>query len=157
MSKIYRSSRDRVLTGVSGVLSHVLGIDSIWIRILLLISIPLTGGVVILLYFIAAVVIPKEPKGPYPPHHGYGHAGDPFQKGYDNGMYGSSHGGEYQQHYGLGQVSNHFNNGYGQQASFGNKGSDLDSMMEDIEKKAMKKELVELRNKIAELEKGERK
>ncbi|MDP4098382.1 PspC domain-containing protein [Paenibacillus sp. P96] len=152
MTKLYRSSRDRMITGVSGGLSDVVGIDSTWVRILLLISIPFTGGATILIYFIAALVIPKEP---HPPHNGYGHPGGSFQQGYNSGPYGGQYGREqHQQNYGAGQG---FNNGYGQQSSFGSKGSDLDSMMEDIEKKAMKKELAELRKKIAELEKGERK
>ncbi|MFM9280501.1 PspC domain-containing protein [Paenibacillus jiagnxiensis] len=154
MTKLYRSSRDRMITGVSGGLSDVIGIDSTWIRILLLISIPFTGGATILIYFIAALVIPKEP---YPPHNGYGHSSGSFQQGYGSGPYGSPYGREHQQNYGHSQG---FHNGHGQQqqqTSFGNKGSDLDSMMEDIEKKAMKKELAELRKKIADLEKGERK
>lgn len=41
-------------------------------------------------------------------------------------------------------------NGFG-----GGEASNLDSMMEDIEKKAMKKELEELRNKLSKYEKGE--
>ncbi|MFB5267105.1 PspC domain-containing protein [Paenibacillus enshidis] len=154
MTKLYRSSRDRMITGVSGGLSDVIGIDSTWIRILLLVSIPFTGGATILIYFIAALVIPKES---YPPHNGYGHSGGSFQQGYGSGPYGSPYGREHHQNYGHGQG---FHNGQGQQqqqASFGNKGSDLDSMMEDIEKKAMKKELAELRKKIADLEKGEHK
>ncbi|MFB5677153.1 PspC domain-containing protein [Paenibacillus terreus] len=153
MTKLYRSSRDRMITGVSGGLSDVIGIDSTWIRILLLISIPFTGGATILIYFIAALVIPKEP---YPPHNGYGHPGGSFQQSYGSGPYGGPYGKDHHQNYGPGPGQS-FNNGYGQQASFGNKGSDLDSMMEDIEKKAMKKELAELRKKIADLEKGERK
>jgi phage shock protein PspC (stress-responsive transcriptional regulator) len=144
-----------MITGVSGGLSDVIGIDSTWIRILLLISIPFTGGATILIYFIAALVIPKEP---YPPHNGYGHSGGSFQQSYGNGPYGGPNGRDPHQNYGPGPgPGQSFNNGYGQQASFGNKGSDLDSMMEDIEKKAMKKELAELRKKIADLEKGERK
>ncbi|MBW4841314.1 MAG: hypothetical protein KZY74_18145, partial [Paenibacillaceae bacterium] len=43
--------------------------------------------------------------------------------------------------------------GIGFQASPG--ASNLDSMMEDIEKKAMKKELDELRKKLSDYEKGE--
>uniref|UniRef100_UPI000470C1E6 PspC domain-containing protein n=1 Tax=Paenibacillus durus TaxID=44251 RepID=UPI000470C1E6 len=70
MTRLYRSTRDKVLTGLTGGLAESVGIDSTLLRILLLISIPFTGGAVIPVYFIAALIIPKEP-GPYPPY-GFG-------------------------------------------------------------------------------------
>lgn len=38
MTRIYRSNRDRVLTGVCGGLSDATGMDSTWIRILVILS-----------------------------------------------------------------------------------------------------------------------
>lgn len=61
MSRLYRSTRDKVMTGLAGGVSETLGIDSTLFRILLLVSIPFTGGATILVYFVAALVIPKEP------------------------------------------------------------------------------------------------
>lgn len=65
MTRLYRSTRDKVLTGLTGGLAEAIGIDSTLLRIVLLISIPFTGGAVIPVYFIAALIFPKEP-GPYP-------------------------------------------------------------------------------------------
>lgn len=61
MSRLYRSTRDKVMTGLAGGVSETLGIDSTLFRILLLVSIPFTGGATILVYLVAALVIPKEP------------------------------------------------------------------------------------------------
>lgn len=73
MSRLYRSTRDKVMTGLAGGLSETLGIDSTLFRILLLVSIPFTGGAVIPVYFIAAMVIPKEPTHYNPLDQGLGH------------------------------------------------------------------------------------
>lgn len=73
MSRLYRSTRDKVMTGLAGGLSETLGIDSTLFRILLLVSIPFTGGAVIPVYFIAAMVIPKEPTHYNPFGPGLGH------------------------------------------------------------------------------------
>ncbi|WP_340025733.1 PspC domain-containing protein [Paenibacillus sp. FSL K6-1096] len=156
MTRLYRSTRDRVMTGLAGGLSETLGIDSTLFRILLVISIPFTGGASILVYFIAALVIPKEPiqynpfgpgapggpyggpyaggpeygRGPQPPHH------DP--QGY--GPYGGQRG---------------YNPGYDKAAAHSAPDSGLDAMMKDIEKKALQKEVEELKQKLSKYEKGE--
>lgn len=44
MSRLYRSTRDKVMTGLAGGVSETLGIDSTLFRILLLVSIPFTGA-----------------------------------------------------------------------------------------------------------------
>lgn len=58
--KLYRSRDDRVLFGVAGGLGKYFNIDSTIIRIILVI-LAIWGGIGILFYLIAALVIPEEP------------------------------------------------------------------------------------------------
>ncbi|GAB6987953.1 PspC domain-containing protein [Paenibacillus pini] len=167
MSKLYRSTRNKMVTGLCGGLSENIGINTTLLRVLLLGSVPFTGGTTVFIYFIAALVIPKEPVIPYNPF-GPGPQGP---GGYYGNGYGHSTGGDFGRYQSEPQAANgpfgsqsqsydlrgQFNgssfsstpNGYKSQAS------DLDSMMEDIEKKAMKKELEDLKRKLSKYEKGE--
>ncbi|MCL6603931.1 MAG: PspC domain-containing protein [Paenibacillus sp.] len=142
MTRLYRSTRDKVMTGLAGGLSDTLGIDSTLLRILLVVSIPFTGGAVIPVYFIAALVIPKEPTqfNPYGP---------------GPGMQGGGYGGYYSERpESYGRQANP-NPNFDKAASYSAPDSGLDAMMKDIEKKAMKKEIEELRQKLSKYEKGE--
>lgn len=159
MTRLYRSTRDRVMTGLAGGLSETLGIDSTLFRILLLVSIPFTGGATILVYLIAALVIPKEPTqynpfGPGPGAPG-GPYGGPFTggPGYGRGPQGPHGQGGYGGH--GGQPS--YNPGYDKANAnaYTAQDSGLDAMMKDIEKKALQKEVEELKQKLAKYEKGE--
>lgn len=58
--KLYRSKTDRQLTGVCGGLAAYLGVDSGWVRIATAVAILFTG-VGLLVYIIAAFVLPEEP------------------------------------------------------------------------------------------------
>jgi phage shock protein C len=160
MTRIYRSNRDRVLTGVCGGLSDATGMDSTWIRILVVISFFITAGTTFMIYVIAALVISKEPRSPF--DGGFGPDSGPYTQ--DSRYYGgNSTRSQYGQGTGYNQGGAYGNsNPFGQDARHSSKfntghKSDLDSMMEDIEKKAMKKELEELRKKVEQFEKGERK
>ncbi|OXM83376.1 PspC domain-containing protein [Paenibacillus rigui] len=168
MSKLYRSRTDRKITGLCGGLAETLRIDSNLLRLLLVITAFFSGGVVIPLYFLAVIVIPNEPypDGPY----GYGPGPGPGSYGYGgwngaeaawggkqwrkHGRCGSrhdrhsSHGGRHEYEAEYGQAGP----GYQGQKQ-GQAGSDLDDMMKDIEKKAMWKEIEELRAKLASYEK----
>ena len=62
MKKLYRSSHDRMISGVCGGLGEYFGIDSVIIRLIWAFSF-LVGGFGLLAYIIAAVVIPLEPVG----------------------------------------------------------------------------------------------
>ncbi|MFF2912798.1 PspC domain-containing protein [Paenibacillus sp. NPDC057934] len=165
MTRLYRSRRDKVVTGLAGGLSETIGIDSTLFRILLLISIPFTGGTVIPVYIIAALIIPKEhyqspfgPGGPFGGPYGGPHSGRPEHGPHGHGGYGG-HGG---------QGGNGGNGGYGHYGSQSNYNpnfeksqaysapdSGLDAMMKDIEKKALQKEVEELKQKLSKYEKGE--
>ncbi|WP_339167224.1 PspC domain-containing protein [Paenibacillus sp. FSL R5-0341] len=167
MSKLYRSTRDRMLTGLCGGISETIGMDSTLLRIIFVISIFVTGGTSLLIYFIAALVVPKEPYPPYDPY-GYGPGPGPG-RGYNNydhqqprGPFQNNHNQQGPGNFGPGPGFNgrpqsgprsYDNNAYGAGAP---QESELDSMMKDIEKKALKKEVEELRQKLSRYEKGEK-
>lgn len=61
--RLFRSRDDRVIAGVAGGLAAMLNVDPSIVRILWVILVPLTGGFIILLYFVMAVVVPEVPIG----------------------------------------------------------------------------------------------
>lgn len=62
--KLYRSRSNKMLTGLAGGLANYFGVDPTIVRILLVIFEFLTGGLLIIAYFIVAFIVPKEPTGP---------------------------------------------------------------------------------------------
>lgn len=152
MSKLYRSSRNKMITGLCGGLAEVMGIDATLLRILVLVSIPFSASTTLFIYFIASLVVPKEYIPPYNP---YGN-GTPNQGagGYYNGS-NYNNGGSYKNNNQAGYGSE-FNNNVNPN-SYNNhaQSSELDDMMKDIEKKALKKEVEELKIKLSKYEKGE--
>lgn len=61
--KLYRSTSDKVLTGLCGGLGNYLGIDTVVIRLVWLLIVIFTGffpGVVV--YIVAALIVPKQKK-----------------------------------------------------------------------------------------------
>jgi len=161
MTKLYRSMRDKKLFGLCGGLAEWMGVDATLIRILMIVLAVFSGGAIIPIYILAAFVIPKDPyygpqhnhyggygygQGHRPPHNGsYGQPQHNGYNGFNQPPYGGS-GGNYTSppnpQYGSGNVS---------QPST----SQFDSMMEDLERKALRKELEELKAKLAKYEKGE--
>lgn len=144
MKKLYRSNRDKKLLGLCGGVAELLNIDATLLRVLFIVGVIFSSGALILIYILAGMVVPKEP--PYFDPRGYGGS---YGGSFNNGPYsgGSDHG--------------YYNPGHGPSASSGwnttppsgRSGSSLDDMMNDIEKKAMRRELDELRAKLAKLEK----
>jgi phage shock protein C len=143
MGKLYRSRRDKKVTGLCGGLSETLNVDATLLRLLLVVTTFFSGGTVILLYVIASIVIPKEP-GLYPPHDPYGGS---FGGAYHHSSYT---GGGWNKSYNDKETT--YGSGAGSHSS--TSGSNIDEMMKDIEKKALQKELEELRAKVAQLEKN---
>ncbi|RAV19213.1 PspC domain-containing protein [Paenibacillus contaminans] len=153
MRKLYRSRRDSKLTGLCGGLAEMLNVDPTLLRLIVVATAIFSGGApVIFLYIIASIVIPKEPQFPgmFPPN------GNPFGPGpAQPPMYGSqpmqppvsSYG------YGAPAAAHQPQPSAAPKASQSNQ--ELDEMMKDIEQKAMRKELDELRAKLAKYEKGE--
>ncbi|CAM4380362.1 PspC domain-containing protein [Paenibacillus alkaliterrae] len=149
MRKLYRSSRDKKLFGLCGGLAEMLNVDATLLRILLIVVTIFTSGAVILIYIIAGLVVPKEP---------------PLYSNFGPNGFGNGYGGGY-------------NPGCGQQSQFGGPyknapqapgawgsaqpeaahttSTQFDSMMDDLEKKALRREIEELKAKIAKYEKGD--
>ncbi|MCQ6562422.1 PspC domain-containing protein [Paenibacillus mendelii] len=61
MNKLYRSRTDSKLTGLCGGLAAYFGIDSTIVRLAMVIGGVFSLGTVLMIYIIAAIVIPKEP------------------------------------------------------------------------------------------------
>ena len=61
MKKLFRSQSDNKIAGVCGGLGEWMGIDSTIIRLLFIISAFFSFGAVVLIYFAAALFVPKSP------------------------------------------------------------------------------------------------
>ncbi|MCR2802267.1 PspC domain-containing protein [Paenibacillus soyae] len=154
MRKLYRSRRDKKILGLCGGLSEMLNVDATLLRILLIVITVLSSGMVIFIYIIAGLVVPKEPPvygafGPY----GYGNGpGNGFGNGYSGG-YGQQGGfnqGPFQAY--PNKPQENWDPGFAKDPAAG---SQFDSMMDDLEKKALRREIEELKAKLAKQEKGE--
>ncbi len=60
-AKLYRSRGDRVFSGVCGGIGRHYDIDPVLLRILVVVAAVFTGGVFILAYILAWILIPEEP------------------------------------------------------------------------------------------------
>ncbi|MUT68669.1 PspC domain-containing protein [Paenibacillus sp. NEAU-GSW1] len=167
VKKMYRSARDKKLFGLCGGLAETINVDATLLRILLIVVTIFTSGMIIPVYIIAGLVIPKEP--PY--YNGFG-PGPGYGGGY--GGYGNGYGTN-------GYGNNNYGSGYGQAPTGGpyrnpphppkppwgtnpaqqpsdipqQSNAQFDRMMDDLEKKALRKEIDELKAKLAKYEKGE--
>ncbi|OUM94553.1 MAG: hypothetical protein A9Z00_10210 [Thermobacillus sp. ZCTH02-B1] len=154
--KLYRSTRDRKIFGLCGGLAEYMGVDATLLRIVAIVLAVVSSGGFILIYILAALVVPKEPtwyNGPY----GYGGPGSggfggyhhsPGGGGYWNPPHGSWRNPGYGSH---GSHGHEYGQGAQYQTPPPNPG-DLDAMMDDLEKKALRKEIEELKARIRELE-----
>lgn len=180
MKKLYRSRRDSKLFGLCGGLAELLNVDSTLLRVVLLVTTFFTGGTLIPIYFIACLVIPKEPADSfYNPTYGYSNRPDygPYSSNSGtehNPYYGSKHGSQHQPYggepysSGYGSRPPSYSPGYRPQAQPGQgtppaagpsapgQTPNLDELMRDVEKKALQKEIEELRAKLANYEKGDK-
>ncbi|WJH37385.1 PspC domain-containing protein [Paenibacillus aurantius] len=131
MTKLYRSRRDSKLFGLCGGLAEMINVDATLLRLVFVVTAFFSAGTMIAIYIIASLVIPKEPV-----------FNDPF---FPSSPPVPS--------YPMGGTTTYTKAQPVQQAAK----DDLDEMMKSIEQKAMKKELEELRAKLAkyENEKGE--
>lgn len=137
MKKLYRSNHDRKLTGLCGGLAEAFNVDATLLRLVVAVAAFFSAGVVIPLYLIASLVIPKEQDHLYPA----GWSGSPGAMSAKE--WGHVPGGwEYP--------------GKGPEAvgewvrTAGS--SSLDEMMNGLEKKAMEKEIQALRAKLKKYE-----
>jgi phage shock protein C len=157
MKKLYRSRRDKKLFGLCGGLAEMLNVDATLLRILLIVITVFSSGALILVYILAGLVVPKEsnPFGGFGPGtagynpNGFGPGG--YNGGNQYGSHsGTGYGGPYTNPPGQGGAAGSAN--WQQPAS---SASNIDAMMDDLEKKALRKEIEELRAKLAKHEKGE--
>jgi phage shock protein C len=74
--RLYRSRGDRMLLGVAGGMARYLDVDPSIVRIVWVLLV-IAGGAGILLYIVAAFVIPEEPAGWAPAAPGGGAPGSP--------------------------------------------------------------------------------
>lgn len=140
--KLYRSNTDKKLTGLCGGLAESFKIDATILRLLVAIGVVFSGGAVLLLYLLAALVIPKEP-GPYQTTYNYGGQTGGWHYGQTPGQ-GPS---------GTQQTPYHSQSNANQTQSSTNP---IDDMMKDIEKKALLKEIEDLKARLAKIEKNEK-
>ncbi|MHA7964706.1 PspC domain-containing protein [Paenibacillus sp. CAU 1782] len=171
LKTLYRSRRDKKILGLCGGLSQMLNVDATLIRILLIVITVLTSGTVILIYLIAGMVVPKEPPiygghgpggygGGYGGHGGHGGFGNP---GHPGGFgQGGAPGGFDPRSQGFGAPPPPAGSaGNGNWTARPNPqtpppaNADFDTMMDDLEKKALRREIEELKAKMAKYEKGE--
>jgi len=155
--KLYRSTRDSKLTGLCAGIAEWLNIDTTLVRVLFVLGVLFSGFTLLVAYFIIALVVPKEPRSPYGPMNYNGGQGyyDPNQ--YNGNQYNSHNSNGYNgynQNRDTYRQREPYRNDYSNQTN--NSSSSIDSMMDDIEKKAMKNEIKELRERLAKLEKGEK-
>ncbi|MBP3967261.1 MULTISPECIES: PspC domain-containing protein [Paenibacillus] len=61
MKKLYRSTLNRKLTGLSGGIGDWLGVDPTIIRLVLIVSGVFSLGTTLLVYIIASLLVPKAP------------------------------------------------------------------------------------------------
>jgi len=144
MTKLYRSNRDKKIFGLCGGLAEAFNIDATVLRLIVAIGVVFSGGTVLLLYVVASLVIPKEPN-PYPSQSsfqgngwGQGASVPPVPPVPPTGQQGY-------------RTSPQQTTASAPQPVEPN----IDDMMKDIEKKAMQKEIAELKARLAKLEKGE--
>jgi phage shock protein C len=145
MSKLYRSRRDKKVTGLCGGLAETLNIDATLLRLLVVVTTVFSGGTVIFLYIVAALVIPKEP-GFEPPM-------DPYAGSYGKTNYHSGWNQHMNQRPSYNPGPSAPGGNYGASYETPKPNSNIDEMMKDIEKKALQKEIEELRAKVAQFEK----
>lgn len=171
-TRLYRSSTDRRIFGVCGGISQMINVDSSLIRFGVVIGTIFSGGTVGLLYLVAGFVIPEEPAS-YEPHRPYGFGyenGDPYAapKGRPHWGGGYSkhkkpHHSTYGSHNGthMGSEASSMHGGFGgaggtaqhttdQQAT-----DELDALMREVETKALRREIEELKERLAKYEKND--
>ena len=62
--RLYKSSGDKMLSGVSGGMAEYFGIDPVFVRLGWIASVFLTGGISILIYIAMIFVVPKRAYNP---------------------------------------------------------------------------------------------
>lgn len=154
-----------MISGLCGGLGELTNVDVTLYRILLVVLTFFTSGALILVYLIVSLVVPKAPDiyNPYqsPGGFGGGYGGGQGGNGGFGGFGGQGGTG------GFGGSTNPYNrpdqSQYSSQRNWQApptqhppqqpSSSNIDSMMDDLEKKALRKEIEQLKQKLNEVEK----
>lgn len=128
MTRLYRSERDKKIFGLCGGLAASFNIDATLLRLIVVVTGFFSAGTTILLYLLACLVIPKES---------------------EVSTVHSMNGHDYYQ-----DTTNYIHASGSYQDSNSNS-TNIDEMMKDLEKKAMQKEINDLKAKLAKFEKGD--
>ena len=64
-ARLYRSGRERILGGVCGGIAEYLNIDPVIIRVVFVIGMVLSFGVLVLGYFLLWILVPRNPSHPW--------------------------------------------------------------------------------------------
>lgn len=142
MKKLYRSQRDKKLFGICGGMAEMMNVDATLLRLVIVVTTFFTGGVLIPIYIIAALVIPKEPTFETPLMSSWNQYGAGHQ------AYSAPQGG-----YGFQQAPAY--TAAPKPNTTPESNPNLDHMMKDIESKAMWNEIQELKAKLSKYEKGD--
>lgn len=134
MNKIYRSRTDKKVFGLCGGLAEAMNIDATLLRLIVVVTTFFSVGTVIAVYAIASFAIPKEPL--HDAGSMYGWTEPPMYGTAKQSMSGSVR---------SSTASNPTSEG----------SNKIDEMMKDIEEKALRTEVEQLRAKLAQYEKGE--
>lgn len=165
MRKLYRSNRDKKIFGICGGLGEYLNVDTTLLRVLLIIVAVFSAGSVVLVYIIAGFVIPRDPEhggyGAAPPPYGWGGREQPpyggtsnwgTQQGHGPSAWGSSPQPPRPPAPDYGRPTGYPPAPTPPPAAVKPGAAGFDQMMEDIEKKALRKEIEELKAKIDKIE-----
>lgn len=142
-----------MLSGLCGGLSELTNVDATLFRILLVVLTIFSSGTLILVYIIVSMIVPKGPDI----HNPFGHYRNPNQgpygyqdpmnaqrNHYDSTNQHASHNPNWNTHQSTGQAP------YGSPSQ-----QPTEPTMDDLEKKALRREIEELKSKLSKVEKGE--
>lgn len=135
---LYRSVSDKKMGGICGGLAEYMNLDATLIRLIVAAVIIFSGGTALILYILACFVIPEEP-GP-----------EDLSRNIHQGQ------GSFYRSSSAGAPPNTSAGSYYRSSSVESEPSpsspNLDEMMKEVEKKAMQKEIEELRAKLKKYE-----
>jgi len=123
---LYRSRTDCCLFGLCGGIARSTGVDSTWVRLGLIIGGFVTGGMLFVIYILSSMVVPKEPA-------------------YAASTYGSWQSASPSYGFTPHTAAN-------TQPSPSVNALEVDSMMKDLEQKALAREIQALRSKLSKYE-----
>jgi len=144
MNRLYRSQRDKKVFGLCGGIAESFNVDVTLLRLIVVITTVFSGGTVGFVYIVASLVVPKEP--------GYEGFDTTYKSTYDANRSHTSHTSHasHASHTNGTHTSRYWHEQ--QKAPQPPKEDNIDHMMEDLEKKALWKEIEELKRKLQKYE-----